>query len=556
MPGEPKKIGRYEVSRVLGHGAMGVVYLAFDPLLKRPLAIKTVREFGADPEASLQRFQREAEISARLSHPNIVTVHDVGQDPEAGPFLAMEFIDGMPLTDLIQQGIPTESVIRLLLQGMSALQAAERAGITHRDVKPANILVSHDGRLKLMDFGIARGEGTRLTQTGQIMGTPSYTAPEALGGTEPSSVSDRYAFAVTAFQMLTRELPFECPTIAATLFRIAHEAPLFPESMAPALRAVFEKALAKGPEDRYADLAGFMGDLIAAVDLPLETRAKLLDGMTGDSGAEVAHLIKTRAETTISFSRELPTLATPTRPNPVGTEESATAVFRTPLPRATRPTEMPGKGVATVPHLELIRPDVPKRRTAWVWWAAAGLLAAGILGSGALRSRYYLHEPQELPVRDGAGPVGVVPARPSYTVRVVTSPPGAEAWLNGVAQGTTPIPGLKVPADGRQELVLRLRDRRDWARVLDPNTPLPDPIRLEPRLAAGTFRPSTRPAASLAPGPAAPAPVRPVENRVPVDPRAPGESRAPAETRAPGEVRAPSPPPAEVKTQRVSEGRH
>jgi serine/threonine-protein kinase len=599
MPGEPKKIGRYEVSRVLGHGAMGVVYLAFDPLLKRPLAIKTVREFGSDPEASLLRFQREAEISARLSHPNIVTVHDVGQDPEAGPFLAMEFIDGMPLSDLIQQGIPTESVIRLLLQGMSALQAAERAGITHRDVKPANILVSHDGRLKLMDFGIARGEGTRLTQTGQIMGTPSYTAPEALGGTEPSSVSDRYAFAVTAFQMLTRELPFECPTIAATLFRIAHEAPLFPESMAPALRAVFQKALAKCPEDRYADLAGFMGDLIAAVDLPLETRAKLLDGMAGDSGAEVAHLIKTRAETTISFSRELPTLATPTRPNPIGTEELATEAFRTPLPRATRPTAMPGKGVATVPHLELVRPDVPKRRTAWVWWAAAGLLAAGLLGSGALRSRYFLmdiasspagarvllggreightdllraripreggtlrlelegYEPQELPVRDGSGPVRLVLARPQYTVRVVTSPPGAEAWLNGVAQGTTPIQGLKVPADGRQELVLRLRDRRDWTRVLDRNTPLPDPIRLEPRLAAGTLPASTRPPATLAPSSPPAAPVRPVENRVPIEPRAPGESRAPAATRAPSEVRAPSSPPAEMKVQPVSErGRH
>jgi serine/threonine protein kinase len=232
MPGEPRKIGRYEVNRVLGHGAMGVVYLAFDPLLKRPLAIKTVRESGSE-DGSLLRFQREAEISARLSHPNIVTIHDVGQDPEVGPFLAMEYIDGLPLSDLIQQGIPTESAVRLLLQGMSALQAAEHAGITHRDVKPANILVSHDGRLKLMDFGIARGEGTRLTQTGQIMGTPSYTSPEALAGVDPSSVSDRYAFAVTAFQMLTGELPFECSTIAATLFRIAHDPPLFPESMGP-----------------------------------------------------------------------------------------------------------------------------------------------------------------------------------------------------------------------------------------------------------------------------------------------------------------------------------
>ena len=96
MPGEPRMIGRYEVQRELGHGAMGVVYLAFDPLLKRPLAIKTVRDLGGDIQATLARFQREAEVSARLNHPNIVTVHDVGQDPQAGPFLAMEYVDGAP----------------------------------------------------------------------------------------------------------------------------------------------------------------------------------------------------------------------------------------------------------------------------------------------------------------------------------------------------------------------------------------------------------------------------------------------------------------------------
>ena len=310
MPGEPKAIGRYEVKRVLGHGAMGIVFLAFDPLLKRPLAIKTVRDAGADQESTLLRFQREAQISARLNHPNIVTVHDVGQDAEAGPFLAMEFIDGLPLSELIQQGIPTETAMHLLLQGMSALQAAEQAGITHRDVKPANILVSHDGRLKLTDFGIARSEGTRLTQTGQIMGTPSYTAPEALMGTEPSGVSDRYAFAVTAFQMLTGALPFECATIAATLFRIVHEPPLFPDTMSPGLRAVFEKALSKDPAGRHPDLAGFMRELIAAVDLSDDSRAKFLAILAADSGAEVAQLIQSHTQA-IAVNRDLETQATP-----------------------------------------------------------------------------------------------------------------------------------------------------------------------------------------------------------------------------------------------------
>ncbi|MDR3670143.1 MAG: serine/threonine protein kinase, partial [Holophaga sp.] len=520
MPSEPKTIGRYEVQRVLGHGAMGTVYLAFDPLLKRPLAVKTVREFDADVDSAMLRFQREAEISARLNHPNIVTVHDVGLDPVAGPFMAMEYIDGLPLSDLIQRGIPPESVIHLLLQGMSALQAAEREGITHRDVKPANILVSHDGRLKLMDFGIARGEGARLTQTGQIIGTPSYTAPEALTGVEPSSVSDRYAFAVTAFQMLTCELPFECPTIAATLFRIVHEPPLFPDGMSPALRAVFEKALSKDPGDRYADLPAFLRDLIAAVDLPAATQAAFLASLSGDAGAEVAQLVQAHVEAA-AVDRDRQTQATPSRVFQKGREEPATQAFRSPGPDTTL----------------VSAPAVRKPRWAWI---AATLVGLGLLGSaaawelqphgfllavssappgarvfingkeigrtdlagarmpqdgGTLRLELEGYAPQQREVHPGDGPVQVVLEHPPFTVRVVTDPPGAEAFLNGAALGATPIQELRVP-DGRQELVLRLRDHLDWSRVLERDTSLPGVIRLEPRGAAARARLRPAPAAA------------------------------------------------------------
>jgi len=534
MAGEPRTIGRYEVRRLLGRGAMGQVYLAFDPLLKRFLAIKTVRDFSADTDSALLRFQREAEISARLNHPNIVTVHDVGKDPEAGPFLAMEFIDGLPLSDLIQRGIPCESAIHLLLQGMSALQAAEREGITHRDVKPANILVSHDGRLKLMDFGIARGEGTRLTQTGQIIGTPSYTAPEALVGVEPSAVSDRYAFAVTAFQMLTCTLPFECPTIAATLFRIVHEPPLFPDSMAPGLRAVFEKALSKEPGDRYPDLASFMRALIAAVDLPEDLRAKFLASLAGDSGAEVAQLIQNHTQA-IAINRELETQATPlpSRSRPRVVEESATELFRTPKPGASAPTVPPAPA------------PVPKPRPAWPRLAAGALLALALLGLGAwgLRSRGFLvdiasspqgasvlvdgkligrtdlakariprdgatlrlelegYQPAERRLRREDGPVSVVLARAPATVQVVTDPPGAQAFLDGAALGTTPIKDLRVP-DGRPELVLRLNGHRDWSRILEPGAALPEVIRLAPRAEAARVRSAPAPAPAPPPVPA------------------------------------------------------
>jgi serine/threonine-protein kinase len=567
-PSEPKTIGRYEVKRLLGHGAMGMVYLAFDPLLKRLLAVKTVRDFDADVASTLLRFQREAEISARLNHPNIVTVHDVGQDPESGPFMAMEYIDGMPLSDLIQRGIPAEGVVHLLLQGMSALQAAEREGIVHRDVKPSNILVSHDGRLKLMDFGIARGEGSRLTQTGQIIGTPSYTAPEALVGTAPSSVSDRYAFAVTAFQMLTCVLPFECPTIAGTLFRIVHEPPLFPEDMSAEVRAVFEKALSKDPAGRYPDLPSFMRDLINALDLPDETKAKFLAGMAGDTGAEVAHLIKAHAE---AFAQNFPTQATPASlhslPHLGG--EMATEAFWTPKLGATL---TPPSRYGTVPSGLPPVPAPPKRRWrwGWPWWAAAALLVLGILGGtawqgrkrpfpmdisslpegasvlvngrpigrtnlvqamipaggGTLRLELEGFEPQERVVRQGEGPVRIELTRQPYTVRVVTQPPGAEAFLNGAARGTTPIKALQVPGDGRQELVLRLADHLAWTQVLDQDLPLPEVIRLVPVKAE--TRPMRPPVAGLPGGNPLPGPAVPTVETQPASPP-PAVAQAPSQ---------------------------
>ena len=464
-------------------------------------------------------------------------------------------------------------MVHLLLQGMSALQAAEREGITHRDVKPSNILVSHDGRLKLMDFGIARGEGSRLTQTGQIIGTPSYTAPEALVGTAPSSVTDRYAFTVTAFQMLTCVLPFECPTIAGTLFRIVHEPPLFPDSMSAEVRAVFEKALAKDPAGRYPDLPSFMRDLITALDLPADTKAKFLGAMAGDAGAEVAHLIKAHAE---AFARNLPTQATPPSLHSVPNEEGelATEAFQTPNPGATAKPPRPS---GTVPSAPPPAPAPPKRRWGWPWWTAAALLILGILGGtawesrkrpflmdisslpegasvlvngrpigrtnlvqaripaggGTLRLELEGFEPQERVIRQGEGPERIELTRQPYMVQVVTAPPGAEAFLNGAARGTTPIKALQVPGDGRQELVLRLAGHQTWTQVLDQDLPLPEVIRLVP-LKAGA-RPVRPPVAGLPGG-------NPLAGPAPPTVETPPASGPPAAVQAPSQ-----PPPSAPK---------
>lgn len=278
---QPERIGRYQVVQPLGQGGMGTVYLAQDPLLKRKVAIKVVRDPGADPmERVLERFQREAEISAQLSHPNIITVYDVGEDPGVGPFLAMEFVDGQSLAFLIRERRPhQDAALFLLLQAMRGLQAAHGAGIIHRDVKPENMLVDSGGHLKLMDFGLARGAQVRLTATGAVLGTPAFTAPELILGAEPSPATDCYAFFVTAFELLTGGLPYKADSIGTTLYRIVHEAPSLPPEMAPAAAEVFRRALAKAPEARPQDLATFMGDLIQAQPFADATRRRLLGFM-------------------------------------------------------------------------------------------------------------------------------------------------------------------------------------------------------------------------------------------------------------------------------------
>ncbi len=274
---EPRKIRRYNVERLLGAGGMGAVYLAEDPALKRRLAIKIVQGATGQQEV-LSRFQREAEVSAHLNHPNVITIYDVGEDPAVGPFIAMELVDGASLADLIRDRrlATAEERLRALIPAMHAVEAAHAAGIVHRDIKPGNLMVARDGRVKLMDFGVARSGDSGLTVTGSVMGTPSYLAPEQLTGAEPSEATDRYAFAVMAFEVFTGAKPYVGATTATLLYNIAHSPPAFPDSMPAPERAVFERALAKDPAARFADLASFLRAMIVATVADHGTRDKLL----------------------------------------------------------------------------------------------------------------------------------------------------------------------------------------------------------------------------------------------------------------------------------------
>lgn len=276
MAEHPSTIGRYQVHSPIGQGAMGVVYLAEDPLLKRRLAIKVVRAVGEERDVALERFKREAEVSAQLNHPNIVTIYDVGDEPKLGPFLAMEYVEGHSLGKHVREGtLEIESCFNVLIQAMRALRAAHRHAIIHRDVKPDNILVGEDGRVKLMDFGIAKTMAPRLTGSGEFLGSPAYSAPELLKGSEPTPSSDRFAFAVTTFETLTGQLPHPGNNVAAVITHVLQEPPLIPPGVSGPVGNVFRKALAFDPDDRYETLMEFVTALVDVYPLDAAAHGRI-----------------------------------------------------------------------------------------------------------------------------------------------------------------------------------------------------------------------------------------------------------------------------------------
>jgi len=500
----PRSIGRYEIQQVLGHGAMGVVYLAKDPILQRPVAIKAMRELtqGDDQQVTRERFRREAEISARLNHPNIITVFDVGEDPQAGPYMAMEYVNGRSLAQLIRDGLPLEPGIQLLMQGMGAVATAAEAGITHRDIKPENILVSQDGRFKLMDFGIARRQESRLTQAGMVFGTPSYTAPELLVGGEATPASDRYAFAVTAFEVVTGTVPYHGASIGTMLYKIVHEPPVMPEGMDPRLQQVFARAFAKRPEDRHPDLRAFMADLIQVLPLPEESRSRFLGQLEEERGP-----LDTRVypPMLVALTQGMPG-ADLERPPSGGVRASAahplpaggSGPLPAPAPRNGPRLLLPvliglllllGGGAAaglwlwSKPRPVDISSDPPGARVS-LDGVPVGITPLDRLPLGREAKTFTFtlkgYLPHTAPVPTGRDHLRVELEREPFEINVVTDPPGAEVVVNGKVEGVTPLRPLKLPWKNTPKVVLRLKGYQEYSAVPDRDTWSEDPIRLSP----------------------------------------------------------------------------
>jgi serine/threonine-protein kinase len=257
------KLGRYEVLNELGKGAMGVGYLAKDPVIGRMVAIKTIRlgtisDDDSEAREFRERFIREAQTAGILSHTNIVTIHDIGEDAVTKTsFIAMEYIEGKNLKTLLLEKaqFSYDQLADIIAQVAEALDYAHRKGIIHRDVKPANIIITTDGKVKITDFGIAKIASSNLTTTGQFLGTPNYMSPEQVSGAPVDGRSDIFSLGVVLYELLTSRKPFLGENLTAISYKIVHEDFTPPAELSSDVPAEFNpivaRAMAKDPWNRY-----------------------------------------------------------------------------------------------------------------------------------------------------------------------------------------------------------------------------------------------------------------------------------------------------------------
>jgi serine/threonine-protein kinase len=296
----PEKFGRYEVLAEVGDGAMGRVYTAWDPAVGRVVAVKTVKRelLTRDTTAEyLRRFRNEGIAVGALSHPAIVSVYDVGED-----FLVMEYVEGRTLQAILRDRgrLPPEEVQRLLAPIADAVDLAHRRSIVHRDIKPANVMVQTEGQPKLMDFGVAKVETSVMTQTGQILGSPTYMSPEQIAGQSVTGRSDVYSLAVVAYEMLTGQPPFGGKTITQVIYHVMHVKAPPPRRLNAALPHryddVFAKALQKDPALRYETAGAFVAALDVremehALSAPLAAEPETAKiALTTEQSAEIARV--------------------------------------------------------------------------------------------------------------------------------------------------------------------------------------------------------------------------------------------------------------------------
>jgi serine/threonine-protein kinase len=310
--GVPERIGRYQILGELGQGAMGTVYRGRDEALDRQVAVKVMSRGLADPDARA-RFLREAKAAARLQHPNIVVIYELGEH-EGAPFMALELLEGVDLQRAIDSGIRPDprATLPVVLQLLAGLGHAHEHGIVHRDVKPSNVFLPFGRPAKIMDFGVARLTGLGTTTSGVVVGTASYMSPEQASAGEVDGRSDLFSAGLILYELVTGEKAYKADSIVAMIYKITHEPPdlsLIPEGREwERLRAVLTRALARKAADRYPDARAMSAELAQAL-------VDLGGTVDGAAPADLALLVRPRAASRVAPapapSLPPPTLAAP-----------------------------------------------------------------------------------------------------------------------------------------------------------------------------------------------------------------------------------------------------
>lgn len=305
--------GRYELTKRIAVGGMGEVWQARDSVLERDVAIKVLKAEYVQDSTFLARFQGEARHAAALSHPNIAGVYDYADTGEM-TYLVMELVPGEPLNQILARAgqLPPREVMVVLAATARGLGAAHASGVVHRDVKPGNILITPKGDVKITDFGIARaGDSVPLTQTGQVMGTAQYLAPEQASGQQVSGASDLYALGVVGYEALMGKRPFDGESpVGIAMAHVNTPAPALPETFSPATRALIASALAKDPADRPADAATFAKIADNIADGKEAEALALIPGAAGGTSTTLGSVMNDGQSTTVLPAAGAPTGAT------------------------------------------------------------------------------------------------------------------------------------------------------------------------------------------------------------------------------------------------------
>ena len=442
----PPKLGKYIIRRELGRGAMGVVYEGFDPLIERTVAIKTIRPEHLDEAAAdmLARFKREAQAAGRLNHPNIVSIYEYGEENGVA-FIAMEFVKGKELKSFFDEGrrFADKDIARIMGEILGALDHAHRTGVTHRDMKPANVIVLENGMVKVADFGLARIETSDLTQAGTIMGTPTYMSPEQFLGTPADGRSDIFSCGVMLYQFLTGERPF---TGAATTImrKVLGEEPMAPSQLnmllAPGWDAVAKRAMAKKPVDRYQTAAEFAADISAVAE------GRVPAAPAADPDATVLVPERTTAKATVAAPAE------------------ATVLGQTALRSAARAVPPADATLPPAPAVGKTGGKSDRKMSAPLLAAVAAVLVAMIGGGayllGSKRSESAAALPA--PVTALAGPSAATPAAATHSAPAVSAAPSEPGVMTisavGFADpakfnGDAAAAGTEARADAKRQLI-------------------------------------------------------------------------------------------------------